>query len=299
MVGRVGDAAQSYRVNATLQQMQGRLRDIQTSIATGKVADRYADMPAGTSVLLRSQGERAQINAFIGQNEHLLDRLQAADGSLGAIGDIAERMRSLVINRLDAATGASVPLDTEVESALEEIQARLNLQIDGRYVFAGSRTHTAPVALPWPPITSSDSSIYYRGDEVPTRSRIAPGVELDHSLTAAEGPFAQLISALGQAREAHLAADNVGLESALTDLAAAIEGIADLRGDNGAKAARLEAMTETHRSTVLYLDETIDRLETTDLPTAMSKLAEEQANLEAAYMTVSRLSSLSLADFLR
>src|SRR5262249_42499131 len=114
-----------------------------------------------------------------------------------------------------------------------------------------------------------------------------------------EGPFAQLISALGQAREAHLTADNAGLESALTDLAAAIEGIADLRGDNGAKAARLGAMTETHRSTLLYLGETIDRLETTDLPKAMSKLAEEQANLEAAYMTVSRLSSLSLADFLR
>lgn len=299
MVGRVGDAAQSYRVGTTLQQMQGRLRDLQTSIATGKMADRYADMPASTGILLRSQSELAQIDAFVSQNEHLLDRLQAADGSLGAIGDLAERMRSLVVNRLDAATGASVPLDTEVESALEEIQARLNLKIDGRYVFAGSRTDTAPVDLPWPPITSSDSSLYYRGDTVSTLSRVAPNAELDHSLTAAEGPFAQLISALGQAREAHLAADNAGLESALADLSAAIDGIADLRGDNGAKAARLESITESHRSTSLYLGETIDRLESTDLPTAMSRLAEEQANLEAAYMTVSRLSSLSLADFLR
>ncbi|HMR31631.1 MAG TPA: flagellin [Geminicoccaceae bacterium] len=299
MVGRVGDAAQSYRTGTTLLQIQGRLRDLQTSIATGKAAGSYADMPSSTAVLLRSQSHRTQLGTFISQNEHLLDRLQAVDGALGAIGAIAERMRSLVVNRLDAATGASVPLDTEVDSALEEIEARLNLQIEGRYVFAGSRTDTAPVDLPSPPITSTDSSLYYQGDAVPTRSRVGPDVELDHSLTAAEGPFAQLISALGQAREAHLAGDNTGLESALTDLAAAIGGIADLRGDNGAKATRLESITETHRSTALYLDDTIDRLESTDLPAAMARLAEEQANLEAAYMTVSSLTKLSLVDFLR
>jgi flagellar hook-associated protein 3 FlgL len=299
MVTRVGDAAQSFRVASTLQQTQGRIRDAQVSIASGKVADRYADIPSSAGLLVRTKSERAQTAAFIAQNEQLLDHLQAADGALGAIGDIAERMRSLLVNRLDAATGASVPLDTEVDAALEEIQARLNLHIDGRYVFAGSRTDTAPVELPSPPITTADASLYYRGDAVAVTARVASNVELDHGVTAADDSFALLISALGQARQAHLAQDGSGLESALTDLTAALEGVAELRGGMGAKAARLESITESHRSSALYLDQTVSRIESTDLPTALSQLAQDQANLEAAYVTVSRLSSLSLAEYLR
>jgi flagellar hook-associated protein 3 FlgL len=299
MVGRVGDAAQSYRVTYALQQMQGRLRDVQTSIASGKLADRYADMPSSAGPLLRAQSERAQSTTFVAQNERLRDRLQASDGALGSIADLAERMRSLVVNRLDAATGTSVPLDTEVESALEEIEARLNLQIEGRYVFGGSRTDSAPVELPWPPVTAADSALYYKGDHVQASARVASNVELAHGVTAAEDAFAQLISALGQAREAHLASHRGGLESALTDLTAAIDGIARLRGEMGAKAARLESITESHRSAILYLDQTIDHLEATDLPAALGRLAQDQASLEATYMTVSRLSTLSLADYIR
>lgn len=299
MVGRVGDTAQTYRVSQALQQMQGRLRDVQTAIASGKAADRYADMPGNAGLLLRAQDERAQSTAFVAQNERLLDRLQASDGALGSIGNVAERMRSLLVNRLDAATGGSVPLDTEVTSALEEIEARLNLKVEGRHVFAGSRTDTAPVELPWPPAMAADASLYYNGDDVRVAARVGRDVELDHGVTAADGSFAQLISALGQAYEAHGSNDRAGLESALVDLTAAIDGIASLRGEMGAKAARLESITESHRSTILYLDQTIDRFEATDMPAALSRLAQDQANLEATYMTVSRLSSLSLADYLR
>ena len=199
----------------------------------------------------------------------------------------------------DAATGSAVPLDSEIDAALDQIAAQLNLKIDGRYVFAGSRTDTAPVALPSPPPTTSDPGLYYQGDAVLVTARVAPDVELSHGVTAADDGFATLISALGQAKAAHAAQDQAGLESALTDLSAAIDGIADLRGAMGAASARLEAITESQRSTELYLDETINRIEATDMPTALARLAEDQASLEAAFVTVSRLSNLSLADYLR
>ena len=299
MTTRIGDAAQSARIAATLQQTQGRIRDAQTAIASGKAIDRYSDIPATAGMLIRAKSDRAGMSDFIGRNERLLDRMNTADSAVGAIGDIAERMRSLLVNRLDAATGSAVPLDSEVDAALDQIAAQLNLKIDGRYVFGGSRTDTAPVALPSPPPTTSDPSLYYQGDAVSVTARVAPDVELSHAVTAADDGFATLISALGQAKAAHAAQDQAGLESALTDLSAAIDGIADLRGAMGATSARLEAITESQRSTELYLDETINRIEATDVPTALARLAEDQASLEAAFVTVSRLSNLSLADYLR
>lgn len=299
MTTRIGDAAQSARIAATLQQTQARIRDTQSAIASGRTVDRYADIPDTAGLLIRARSDLADTSGFIGRNERLLDRMNIADGAVGAIGGIAERMRSLLVNRLDAATGSAVPLDSEIDSALEQIAAQLNLEIDGRYVFGGSRTDTAPVALPSPPPASNDPGLYYRGDSVAVTARVAPDVELSYGVTAADEGFAMLISALGQAKAAHAAQDRAGLESALTDLTAAIDGIADLRGAMGASAARLEAITESQRSTELYLDETISRIEATDMPTALARLAEDQASLEAAYITVSRLSSLSLADYLR
>ena len=45
--------------------------------------------------------------------------------------------------------------------------------------------------------------------------------------------------------------------------------------------------------------EIVSRIEDTDLPTALTRLASDQASLEATDLVTGRLTSLSLADYLR
>lgn len=299
MVARIGDAVQHARMMLAIRDLQARIQEGQAAVASGKAARRYAEIADRVSQDLAYNHDLRLLETRVQQNRQILERMRIADGAMTALSDLAQRARTLLLQRLDPATGSSVPFINEIDGMLTEIESRLNLRFDGRYVFSGSRTDTEPVAIPNPPPTAADPTTYYYGDLVAPRVRADEGIEIVYLPTAAEQPFAELIGALGAARAAHLANDRNALQSALDALGRAISGLADLRGDYGARAARLEAIVETQESTRLYLGELINGIEGVDLPQVVSRLAADQAALEASYLTIARLSQLSLTDFLR
>ena len=126
------------------------------------------------------------------------------------------------------------------------------------------------------------------------------GLEIGYGVTADEPAFAELIAALGQARAAHLADDRAGLAGAPWPRS---RRRLDGRGRPARRArdtaARLEAVTEGHRSAILYLDEIVSGIEDADLADVLTRIASDQASLEAGYTVTGRLASLSLADYLR
>jgi flagellar hook-associated protein 3 FlgL len=299
MLTRVGDTAQSDRVLAAIQATTARVRAAQIEVSTGKRAGGYEEISGEAGLLLRSKEQRALAEGYARQNDQVVDRLTAMDGALANLGAIAQRMKALLVQRLDAGSGALVPLDREAGTMLAEVAAQLNLKLDERYLFAGSRIGAPPVGLPDPPATTADPGLYYRGDGVIPTARADRDVEVAYGLTADDPAFAALIGALGQASAAHLAGDRAGLETALSGLDRAVEGIAELRGQVGATSARLESIADAQRGAVLYLDDIVSRIEDADVPEALTRIARDQASLEAAYLTTSRIGQLSLADYLR
>lgn len=299
MLARSGDAAHSNRLGGAMVAAQARIRDSQIEVATGKRAQTYETLGRDSGFLLRAKDSRQLAVTFAAEGQKIDDRLQVMDGAVSAIAEIAERMRARVVQRLDASTGDAAPLTAEARSMLDEVASQLNQKLDGRYLFSGSRIDTAPVALPTGAIVSIDASLYYRGDDDVAAARLDAGSEVGYGVTAAEAPFATLIGALGQAIEAHEADDDAGLRSALDRLDLAVGGLAELRGRMGASGARVEAIVDRQRGTSTYLDEVVSRIEDADIPAATSRLAQDQLALQAAYLTSSRLSSLSLAEYLR
>jgi flagellar hook-associated protein 3 FlgL len=263
--------------------IQARLRDAQVAAGSGKSAMRYDQIPERAGELVRVKDARVLRSAYADQNERLVQQLQVMDGALGSIGEIADRTRAALVQRLDGGFGSDVPLDAMVETMLEELEAALNTSLSGQYLFAGSRTDTVPVDLPSVPVTTADPTLYDRGDSVRLSARADAGLELTYGVTADAAPFADLIAALGQARAAHLADDGVGLAAAMSGLTTALDGVADLRAEVGLVAERLESVTESQRSATLYLDEIVAGIEDADLAAVLIRIASDQANLEAAY----------------
>lgn len=297
MVSRTGDVAQSNRLNGYIQGTQNRMRDAQLDIATGKRAQRYSEIAGETGILLHAREGQQRAEAFAQSNLVTTDRIQTMDNAMSNITDIAERARALLMQRLDPSIGSSVPFDSEVNSMLQEVAAQLNVKLGDRYLFAGSSTDTAPVEMPAVVTGPADLTGIYKGDEVRASARAAEGVELSYGVLATD--MFDLLNVLATAREAHTTDDTATLQNAVEALGGAVSTLADLRGELGAKATRLEAITESHHANAAYLAETISRIEDTDLPGAMAALAQDQAAIEAAYLTISRLSNLSLADYLR
>ena len=178
MATRIGDLAQSQRLTAGLTAIQSRLREAQVALSSGKAATRYDQIADRAGELVRVKDARALKSTLADQNDRLGQRLQIMDGALGSVADIAARPRTALVQRLDGGLGGGVPLDELVDTMLAEVQSALNTRLDGQYLLAGSRSDVAPVALPTPPPTTPDPTLYYRGDAVGLTARADAGLEL-------------------------------------------------------------------------------------------------------------------------
>jgi flagellar hook-associated protein 3 FlgL len=299
MTLRIGDLAHSQRLIATMGGIRARLMDDQAAAASGKAVASYDRIADRAGELLRVRDASAVRSALADRNERLGRELQLMDGALGAIVDVASRARVAVLQRLDGGLGDAVPLEDEIDSLLAQVEDALNTRFDGRYLFGGTRTDVPPVSLPATPATTADPTLYYRGDQVRLSVRADLGVELTYGVTADAAPFADLIAMLGQARAAHLADDGAGLAAAASGLETALDGLTGLRAQTGIASAQLETVTEGQRSALLYLDEMTSSIENVDLAATLTRIANDQAGLEATYAVTARLASLSLADYLR
>jgi flagellar hook-associated protein 3 FlgL len=299
MLGRTGDVAHNNRINGFIQGTQNRMREAQVEVATGKRAQVYSELGSETGILLQAREGQRRADAFVFSNTATADRLRMMDGALGNVVDIADRMRTLLVQRLDPSIGLSLPLGAEIDTMLEQIAAQLNTKLGDRYLFAGSRTDTAPVELPGTIAGPADldPALIYKGDQVRLAARAAEDVEVTYGVLASD--VFDVMTVLAAAKEAHVANDTDGLKVAMDALGASFSELADLRGELGSRTARVEAITETHRANSAYLGETVSRIEDADLPSAIAQMAKDQMAIEAAYITISRLNSLSLADYLR
>lgn len=299
MTTRIGDLVHSHRLTGNILQTQARVRDAQADIASGTRAQRWSELADRAGFLAATRQERVLTERLAAENETVLGRLNLVDSTLGNLGELAERFRTLLVARLGEPGPSTLPLDQEVEQMAKELAGLLNRQLDGRYLFAGSRTDAPPVELPDPLPTTADPALYYKGDTIELAVRADIGVELVYGVTAAAAPFAELIRALGLAHAAHLADDRAGLEEALAVATGTIEGIAAERARVGVTAARLEDMLEGQRGALVRLDELIAGIAETDLTEATTRLARDQAALEASYLVTARLYQMSLAEYLR
>ncbi|MCB1883977.1 MAG: hypothetical protein KDG89_08280 [Geminicoccaceae bacterium] len=297
MVVRTGDTALNARLSSLMQGTQTRMRDRQTDIATGKSAHRYAEIGDQAALLLRTKEHLASLGTLTKQNEVSLTRVQAVDDALGHVADQMIRMQSLLNQRLNDPAGSLVPVDAEADGLMREVASTLNAKLGDRYLFAGSRTDTRPVDLPAAIAGAADVAGFYKGDALPTKLRMDRDAEVALDVNA--GQFAALFETLADAKAAHLAGDADGLRTANDRLGEQIASLAQQRGRVGATMARMEGIVDGQRATSDYLGQVASGIEDTDLPTAMSQLSQDRVTLEAAYLTISRISNLSLADFMR
>lgn len=295
---RTGDLAQHTRTMGNIHEVQNRLRYANLQVSTGKEAHSYAELGASSGTLMRTETALKQAETFSEQNKLLSNQLNLMDGALADIAGIADEFRQAVIARRNDASGDASPLDLQAEGMMERLANALNLSVDGRYVFAGSKTDTPPVDMN--AMGDPENGSYYRGDQVPLQARIDVDAEARYGVRADEQGFADLFAGLKEAVAGHGPPAN---DTALKDAAAladsALDGVIASRSRLATVTARVESTRDSQEGTKLYLQDAVSQLTDTDVPAKMAQIAQDQVSLEASYSVMTRLNQLSLTDYLR
>ncbi|MGF1608285.1 MAG: flagellin [Kiloniellales bacterium] len=126
---------------------QSRYQELNIQVSSGKKAQQYKGIASETHQLIDVETIRAQAQRFTANINQADRRLETMENSTAAVFDLASALRTLLINATSGNNANYLELREQARNMLEQAAGLLNSKLDGRYLFSGSRTDTAPIDL--------------------------------------------------------------------------------------------------------------------------------------------------------
>ncbi len=304
----ISNIAQETKLMNRMLEMQRGILETQNQISTKKVAVRYSEIASDSSRLVNLKSAQERIDQFMMNNDLVTIRLQTMEVHTSQIFDVASEFRTLLVGALNTDTNAEdMVINSVATNRMAMVATLLNVEIEGRHLFAGMKTDTAPVDLNdptflTPPATypSAADTAYYQGDGATLVAHADDNTDVSYGIRADASGFEKLIRSLHLAETTVTSPlDRPRLEEALRLAEEAINEISDIRTNIGGSLKTVELANTIHSDALLKAQENISNIENVDIAAAMTKLSNDQLHLEASFMVLARLSSLSLVNFLR
>ncbi len=186
-MSRIADLAASNTVISRILETQARLHDLETQVATEKKSQTYQGIAQASQRLVNYENSRDQLENFVATNQTMEMRLDTTSSVLDGVKKTITDFREALFD-YEAGTLTDEQRVKDIQDsayrALTDLTVHLNSDVDGRFIFAGSRVTTQPVDMNLSNLTDFQS--LYDGEAVvypPTREA---HVETELSLSAAD-----------------------------------------------------------------------------------------------------------------
>jgi len=290
-------------MTAGMQRTQKSLADAQLQFSTGKVAQSYSGVGSEAIRALSARTMLVREEGYLSAASAVTTTLEFYDAYLSSAETNMVELRERVLSAVgqDNAT----ELGGVVETAFRDFRVLVNARENGRALFGGGQAGENPLI----PETLADTigldpAAAFRNDGVRNSARLADGVDVEYTTSASEfgGHFVEAFGKLA----ALMPLDGpitTAQRSALLDVVNSLdEGLADVRSvnaENGRRLAYTETLTVRAEDRSMMLTKVIGDVEDADLGQVAVDLTQHQAMLAGSYSIFSKLSGLSLTNYLR
>lgn len=286
---------------STLRDLNGslsRLQDAQTTLTTGRVVRSPSDDPTQASMAMKI---RAQIRRAEQRDRNLLDArgwLGAADSALTTGLDRLGRVKELAVQASNTGAlnqSARSALASEISSIRDELLALANSEYIDRPLFNGTVEGRA-----YDPATGA-----YLGNDAAVRREVAAGNVVAVNTTGEEvfgsqsAPEGDLFAVLDRLSAAIAAGDATAIAVEHDHLDAGRERIAQVVGQLGSRAARLETIEARNATELVELRGSLSQIEDADLAEALIGVKTRENAYNAALTAAAKVIPPSLVDYLR
>lgn len=299
IIGRVTHNQMTDNFLLDANRNQRALAESQRTVATGKRIVTASDDPIGASQVVRMHEHQSRIAVWQANIDDGIMWAQSTDAALGTANDVMQRVRDLVMQGANGTLpqAARDNLAVEVGQLRSQLVQVGNTNLDGRYLFAGTTTQTAPF----------DEATFAATVPVSTgqiRREIGEGTVVTVNVTAGQfqgpgGTTPDMFTLLGQI-QADLQSGAIGqVAGSLDDIDAHITNLNSLRAVAGGVQNRMEIARDQLSQTLIATTEHLSRVEDADMAQAITDLTTRESALRAALSVGARLLPTSLIDFLR
>lgn len=302
---RVSDIGQFNQTLSNLRDTQNRIDLLTTQAATGYVSTRYSGIAANSRQLVNLESHMSRIDQYKTNNQAVQLRLQTMEQSTSKLLDIATNLKTFLTNALNNQNVDDLAFNQQTGDMLAEASRQLNVKLGDRYLFGGTQIDAPPVDLAsftTPPTSypSTADTSYYQGDSVRLTAQAAENYDVAYGATADEPGFENLMRALKLSSTVTTdPLDRDRLNDALDLVNQAIQDIPNITSRIASAQTALDSVTTENDDLKVYLNQSVTDITGIDVTEVMTRLTQDQTLLQASYMTISTLSQLNLASYLR
>lgn len=280
-----------------LNQTQLEAQQAELQISTGRSVNQPSDNPTAAAQLVENNDQATFTSGYLQSVSAVQGQLSTADSTLSSFTTALQQALSLGVEAGGGTlnTGDLQAIATQLQAIQTQLVSLANTSDQGKYLFAGTDTNTAPFVL-----GISPSGVNYVGNTGVNRVTIGSGYSL-----AVNVPGSQLFTPPGN--DIFLAVNNLiqavetntGIPSAVNAVSAASSYFSAQRAFYGSALQQLSSQTSYLNTAKLQLSQQQNNLGGADLAAAASNLTQSQTDTQAALAAISKLTQNTLFDYIK
>ena len=294
---RVTTLMTSEQRTADILQAEQRLASAQDQVSSGKKLQRPSDAPGQIAALLQTRSDIANLTRQRDGADAALTDMQTGEAALNDMSTALTQIRTLTLQANNATVSADQRgvIADQIDQAKTRLLTLANTQLNGRYLFGGTKTNSAPFTN-GPPVA-------YNGNATP----------LDLSLSS-DAPFAvsvtgdavmnrrggtDLFQNLTNLETAVRSGDSTGIASGLTALDGDLSNVIRLNGDMGARVQYVQLARQQADDGVTAAQGRQSSLQDVDMAQAITEESTASFADQATLAMAGKIGQPSLLDYLR
>ncbi len=267
-----------------------RMQKLNTVVASGKRINDLSDDPVGLSKSLHLKSKLDEMDQIKRNLSFGKSWLSAAETALNNVQELLTEAKGIAIEMSNSTVGQEERRSAAkvVDNILKEIIVLANSNVNGRYIFSGQNTDTAPF----------DEDGNYRGNNSGFTISAGKDITIQIGYNGQE-VFGTIFNTLKDFRDSLENNDIDGIQQAIGDLNNEFDNISKWISDVGAKTLRIETKENILDDLELTDKKMVSELEDADIAEAVIDLENIQLAYKAALASSSKIMKLTLLDYIR
>jgi len=292
---RVANTTIYDMVKFNLNNITEELNKANEVVSTGKRINNLSDDPVGLNQVLNIKSTLSNIEQMDRNIVFGKSWITASETTLNNVQNLISDTKTLCVQMATATTSSEARASAAetIQNTLDEIVSLANTEVSGRYIFAGSKTDSAPFS----------QGGAYSGDNNPFTITIGRNSTVQvgsdgEAVFGTTGSANDIFKTLTDLKTA-LTGNNVnGVQEAMTRLDNHFDHISARISDLGSKSIRLEIKENILQDMDIANTERLANIEDVDITEAIMDLKAKELAYQAALASSAKLMQLSLVDYL-
>ena len=283
---------------AALNQTQLQTQQAMIELSSGRSVNVPSDNPAAAALLVANNDEATFNSGYLQSLTSVQGQVSTADSTLSSVVTALQRAISLGVEGANGTLSDSdrASIANEVQAIQSQLVSLANTSYEGHYVFAGTRTNTAPYVVDG----NAPSGVDYVGNTGVNQVSIGSGYKI-----AVNMPGSQLFSASGN--DVFLAVNdliqalqtNGEIGAATNAVSAASSYLSAQRVFYGNAMNQAQSQTTYLNTAKLQISQQQTVLDGADLAAAAASLTQSETATQATLAAISKLSQNNLFDYVK